>query len=200
MKIRQTGIVAAIVLAAAAIFAACPSQPQIGANGTTEDIAQGQIKAERFQPINFEYKRASDLEKGLAAYIEGANARLGVLLSALRKGGMKEADLKEMVKNNFIGTYLANPVLRKNDGNTVVGWDDIIPELRRELGGMMYVSVHAVHILIEYIPVGSRKDPDIDFRAVIRTKLACAPTDCTWLEGEACHRNLCTWESCPGGI
>lgn len=200
MKIRKTGIFAAVALAATVIFAACPSPPPFSAVEAQVGTAQTEVRAERVLPINFEYKAGADLEKGLAGFIEGTNAKLGVFLVEVRAGNKNEGDLLKMAEAEFKGTYLENPILRMNDGNTAMGWRDIVPALRRELSGMMYVSVHSVHALLEYIPLESRRDPDIDFRALVRIRLACAPTDCTWLESEACHRNLCTWEPCPGGI
>ena len=197
MNIKKTGIFAVVALAATVIFAACPSPSQFSAVEAQVGTAQTEIRAERVLPINFEYKAGSDLEKGLAGFIEGTNAKLGVFLSDVRKGMMKDAELLGMVKDNFSGTYLRNPVLRTKDGTAIKGWEAIIPALRKELGSMMYVNVHAVHAFLEYIPLESRPDPEIDFRALIRTRLACAPTDCTLFEGEACHRNLCMWGPCP---
>lgn len=153
-----------------------------------------QARGIKICPIEFTYKHGTLLETNLAAHIEKANAQLAVLLANLRGMRMVDPEMLKKIEGEFSKTYLKNPILQKEDKTTYEGWAAVAPALLEIVNSMTFVNVQAVDVLMEYLPRASRSNPDIDFRAIIQTHLACAPDDCTTIRGTAEHRTMCPWE------
>lgn len=192
-------------------------------------------KAEKICPITFGLYPGTLLEKHYAAKIEEDNGVLSAFMSQLRSSegllpwAKKWADgavsidktdsskvsatVKEFLKilddkdlaNPFEGTYLEEPSLTKENGETVTGVPAVVHELIRIVEGSTYVDAQSVQVYLQYLPSNSteyadinRAHPDthrkgpIDIIAHIHTVLAYAPyDDPVRISGTQGHRTIC---------
>lgn len=190
---------------------------------------------EKICPITFQLYPGTLLEKNYAARIEHDNAVLSTFLGEMRStagliGGIKTwaqaaihidksnpvamssavNDLYGILKakgaaNPFVGTYLADPSLTKESGETVTGLPAVLLELARLVEGSTYVDAQSVCVALEYLPFGSPQfkeinakyppkpgETEIDIVAHIKTVLAYAPKDDpVTIEGPLPHRKIC---------
>lgn len=199
---------------------------------TTLLISQGY---EKICPITFRLYPNTLLEKNYAARIEKHNAILSEFLSELRSDSnlrkwmeewrvrttnLKTGDDQGMkIKINelhgflkdkgyadpFTSTYLAEPKLTTEKGETVIGIPAVLAELNRIILDSTYVDAQSVHVYLEYLPVGTSEfsyinakyppkpgEELIDIVAHVKTVLAYAPYDApVTIEGLLPHRKIC---------
>ncbi len=192
-------------------------------------------KPEKICPITFQLYPGTPLEKNFAAKIEQDNAVLSTFLGELRSAAGLLPWVKEWVgkaiqidrantsqmaaaasewhallkakglANPFLGTYLADPSLTKENGETVTGLPAVIGELVRIVEGSTYIDAQSVQVYLQYLPWKSKEfdeinakyplKPDkgpIDIIAHIHTVLAYAPyDDPVRISGTQGHRTVC---------
>jgi len=219
IKTRSLKFWGVVLIAAAAIAFAAPRL-----------VSQGY---EKICPISFRLVPGSSLEKSFAAKIEKDNAVLSTFLGELRsdsvlKGWAREwlgriakidkrdaaalaaaaNDLHRFLQGRdiadpFQGTYLAEPSLTTEKGETVTGIPAVVAELLRIVDASTYIDAQSVHVELEYLPYGSdayrarnpagtAEDRIVDIIGHIKTVLAYAPFDApVTIEGTAPHRKVC---------
>lgn len=203
----------------------------------TAQVTKTMPKPEKICPITFQLYPDTPLEKNFAAKIERDNAILSTFLGELRSTAgllpwvkewagraikIDKADTSQMSRavnelhallkakghaNPFQGTYLAEPSLTKEDGETVTGLPAVIGELVRIVEGSTYIDAQSVQVYLRYLPSNSTEyaningaHPDknepakgpIDIIAHIHTVLAYAPyDDPVRISGKEPHRTVC---------
>lgn len=201
----------------------------------TAQVTRVMPKPEKICPITFQLYPDTPLEKNFAASIERTNAVLSTFLGELRSTAgllpwakdwagkaakIDKADTSQMANavselhallkakglaNPFQGTYLADPSLTKENGQTVTGLPAVIAELVRIVEGSTYIDAQSVQVYLQYLPSNStayadinRAHPDtqrkgpIDIIAHIYTVLAYAPyDDPVRISGTDGHRTIC---------
>lgn len=193
----------------------------------TAQVTRTMPKPEKICPITFQLYPGTPLERNFAAKIEKDNAVLSTFLGELRSMPGLLADVKSWIANPsrtadpvneffgllktrnaanpFQGTYLAEPSLTKENGETVTGLPAVIGELVRIVEGSTYIDAQSVQVYLQYLPSNSaeyakinsthpdnnRKGP-IDIIAHIHTVLAYAPyDDPVRISGTQGHRTVC---------
>jgi|WetSurSiteA1Bulk_404760.scaffolds.fasta_scaffold16110_2 hypothetical protein len=193
----------------------------------TAQVTRTIPKPEKICPITFQLYPDTPLEKNFAAKIERDNAVLSTFLGELRSMPGLLADVKSWIANPsrtpdpinefygllktknaanpFPGTYLAEPSLTKENGETVTGLPAVIGELVRIVENSTYIDAQSVQVYLQYLPSNSteymdinRAHPDasrkgpIDIIAHIHTVLAYAPhDDPVRISGTQGHRTVC---------
>jgi hypothetical protein len=190
---------------------------------------------EKICPITFELYPGTLLEANYAAKIERDNAKLSTFLGEMRSAGTIKSGIKSWLDkarrvqtdaaamegevkalyslfkerglpNPFVGTYLADPSLTTESGETVTGMAAVLGELLRIIDNSTYISAQSVHVYLEYLPSNSQAFKEInakypparpelgpiDIIAHIKTVLAYAPKDApVTIEGKEPHRTIC---------
>ena len=198
----------------------------------TAQVTRMMPKPEKICPITFQLYPGTPLEKNFAAKIEKDNAVLSTFLGELRSaegllpwvkdwanrnikaatsqmaGAVKELHghlSSKQIANPFRGTYLEDPSLTKENGETVTGLPAVIGELVRIVEGSTYIDAQSVRVYLQYLPSNSTEYADInkahpdtykkgpiDIIAHIHTVLAYAPyDDPVSISGKDGHRTVC---------
>jgi len=219
IKTRSLRFWGVVLIAAAAIAFAAPRL-----------VSQGY---EKICPISFRLVPSSSLEKSFAAKIEKDNAVLSTFLGELRSNAALRSWAREWlgramkidkrdaaplaaaaselhkllqgkdIADPFQGTYLAEPSLTTEKGETVIGIPAVIAELLRIVDASTYIDAQSVHVELEYLPYrsdaynaqnppGTAEDRIVDIIGHIKTVLAYAPFDApVTIGGTAPHRKVC---------
>ena len=102
---------------------------------------------------------------------------------------------KVMIKNTFSKTYLRNPKFTPERGETIEGWDKILPVFKEKAANKRGMDIPIIEIIItgEFMAYDLNKTPsledDVDLQITIKTVIDLGSRDV--VEGSAAHRRLC---------
>jgi hypothetical protein len=176
-------ILAAIVCVAAAALA-------------ITSVARAQQNRPCNPSISVQWQPQSILETMLSARLAEDNSAIRDGFQALAKNPkLAVADMERYLGNTFLKT----PRLWVN-GVWEEGWEKVLPHLSKILAGSTSISINTVSALVEYQPYAGAERPELDIDAKIKVRMtfSASPGD-NIMEGDLCHRRVCTYGDCAGG-
>lgn len=165
-----------------------------GFAGSLKSTNQGEKSA-----IKLKYAQV-DIPSQIVEKINEEIGRTNPLLITMIKllPGMNKEELelfKPMVKNAFSRTYLKNPRFTPEGHESIDGWDNIIPALKKmaEKRTGKDIPIAFVEITGKFLAYDLEGRPslekDVDLRITIKTHLNLGSDDT--LENDLLHRRLC---------
>jgi len=102
---------------------------------------------------------------------------------------------KMILKNTFSKTYLRTPKFTPERGETIEGWDKILPVFKEKAAKKRGMDIPIIEIIItgEFMAYDRNRKPsledDVDLQITIKTVIDLGSRDV--VEGSAAHRRLC---------
>jgi hypothetical protein len=136
-------------------------------------------------PPEFQQKANEDIEAG--------NAIFDMVLEKIKNDS--NSVTPKWMDSVFQKTYLKNPILHIEGGDPLVGWDQVLPELKNMLAKYGILTRGNTAVDLTYLTYNREKNPraedDFDFKLIVRTSLVPGQDADPPLEGALFHRRIC---------